>query len=154
MYDLYSSLNIILVIRSRRMRWAQHVACMGEIRNAYKLFVAKPEEKRKRGRTRHRWEDNIKTDLQQVGWGMDWVDVGQDRDRWRAFINAIMNLRVPYNAGYVTSWGRTSFSRTLLHGVSYDRMKDSCEITDQREWLICYVLQTPPPLIWTPLWLK
>ena len=68
---------------------------MGERRTAYRILVWKPEAKRPLGRTRHRWEDNIKLDLQAVGWGvMDWIDLARDRDRWRAFVNAVMNIRV------------------------------------------------------------
>jgi hypothetical protein len=73
------------------------------------------------GRPRHRREDNIKMDLQEVGWGgMDWINVAEDRDRWRALVNAVMYLRVSENAGnFLSSSGRFSFSgRTLLHGVS------------------------------------
>jgi len=83
-------------MKSRRIRWAGHVACMrrGE---AYIVFlVGKPEGKRPLGRPRRRWEDNIKMDLQEVGCrGMDWIDLAQDRDRWRALVNAVMNIRVP-----------------------------------------------------------
>ena len=62
----------------------------------YKVLVGKPEEKRPLGKPRHRWEDNIKMDLQEVGYGgMDWIDVAQDRDRWRAFVNAVMSIRIP-----------------------------------------------------------
>jgi len=78
------------------MRWAGHVARMGERRDLYRVLVGKPEEKRQLGRSRRRWEDNIKMDLQEVGCGgMDWVDLAQDRDRCRALVNAVMNLRVP-----------------------------------------------------------
>jgi len=83
--------------------------------------VGKPEGKRPLGRPRLRWEDNIKMDLQEVGCGgMDWIELAQDRDRWRADVNGVMNLRVPYNAGnFLTSWKPVSFSRTtLLLGVS------------------------------------
>jgi hypothetical protein len=121
LYALYSSPNIIRVIKSRRLRWAGHVARMGERRGAYRALVGKPEERRPLGRPKRRWEDNIKTDLREVGWGgIDWIDLAQDRDRWRALVNAVMNLRVPYNAGnFLSSSGRFSFSgRTLLHGVS------------------------------------
>jgi hypothetical protein len=93
--DLYSSPNIIRVIKSRRMRWAGHVAHMGEGRNAYWILVGRPEGRRPLGRPRLRWEDNIKIDLQEVGWrGMDWIDMAQDRDRWLPLC-AVMNLRVP-----------------------------------------------------------
>jgi hypothetical protein len=93
--DLYSSPNIIRVIKSRRMRWAGHVARMGDGRGAYRVLVRRPEGRRPLGRPRRRWEDNIKIDLQEVGWGgMDWIDMAQDRDRWRAIVNAVMNLGV------------------------------------------------------------
>jgi hypothetical protein len=69
---------------------------MGERRGAYRALVGKPEGKRPLGRPRHRWEDNIKMYLREVGWGgMDWINLAQDRDRWRAVVNAVMNLRVP-----------------------------------------------------------
>jgi hypothetical protein len=68
---------------------------MCEGRGAYRVLVERPEGKRPLGRPRRRWEDNIKMDLQQVGWGMDWIDMAQDRDRWRAVVSAVMNLRVP-----------------------------------------------------------
>jgi hypothetical protein len=94
--DLYSSPNIVRVIKSRRMRWAGHVARMGEGRGAYRVLVERPEGRRPFGRPRRRWEINIKMDLQEVGWrGMDWIDMAQDRDRWRALVIAVMNLRVP-----------------------------------------------------------
>ena len=69
---------------------------MGERRAAYRVLMWKPEGKRPLGRTRHRWEDNIKMDLQGVGWGvLDWIDLARDRDRWRELVNAVMNIRVP-----------------------------------------------------------
>ena len=78
------------------MRWAGHVAGMRERRGAYRVLVGKPEGKRPLGRPRHRWEDNIKMDFQEVGCGgTDWIDLAQDMDRWRALVNAVMNLRVP-----------------------------------------------------------
>jgi hypothetical protein len=96
LYALYSSPNIIRVIKPRRLRWAGHVARMGERRSAYRALVGKPEARRPLWRLRHRWEDNIKMDLQEVGWGgMDWMNLAQDRDRWRALLNAVMNLQVP-----------------------------------------------------------
>jgi hypothetical protein len=94
--DLYSSPTIVWVIKSRRMRWAGHVVRMGERRGAYRVLVGKPEGKRPLGSPRHRWEDKSKMDLQEVGdGGMDWIELAQDRDRWRAHVNAAMNLRVP-----------------------------------------------------------
>ena len=93
--DLYSSPNIVRVIKARRMRWAGHVARMGEDRGVYKVLVGKPEGRRPLGRRRHRWMDNIRTDLQEVGCGyMDWIELAQDRERWRTLVSAVMNLRV------------------------------------------------------------
>ena len=84
------------VKNSRRMRWARHVACMGEERGEYRILVGKSEGKRPLGRPRRRWEDNIEMDLEEVGCGgRDWIGLAQDRDRWRALVNAVMNLRVP-----------------------------------------------------------
>jgi len=94
--DLYYSTNIVRVIKSRRMRWAGHVARMGERRGVYRVLVGKPEGKRPLGRPRHRWEDKSKMDLQEVGCGgMDWIKLAQDRDRWQALVNAVMNIWVP-----------------------------------------------------------
>jgi len=94
--DLYCSSNIVRVIKSRRMRWAGYVARLGEGRGAYRVLVGKLEGKRPHGRTWRRWEDNIKLDLQEVGCGdMDWIELAQDRDRWWALMNAVMNIRVP-----------------------------------------------------------
>ncbi|KAJ4431604.1 hypothetical protein ANN_20203 [Periplaneta americana] len=96
LHVLYSSLDIIRNITSRRLRWAGHVARMGESRNAYRVLVGRPEGKRPLGRPRRRWEDNIKMDLREVGYDdRDWIDLAQDRDRWRAYVRAAMNLRVP-----------------------------------------------------------
>ena len=94
--DLYSSPNIVRVIKSRRMRWAGHVARMGEERGAYRVLVRKPEGKRPLGRPRRRWVDNIRMDLQEVGCGyVDWFGLAQDRDSWRTLVSTVMNLRVP-----------------------------------------------------------
>jgi hypothetical protein len=69
---------------------------MGEMRNAYRILVGKPEGKRQLGRPRRMWMDNIKIDLREIGWdGVDWINVAQDRDQWRALVNMVMNLRVP-----------------------------------------------------------
>jgi hypothetical protein len=79
------------LLKSRRMRWAGHVTQMGEKRNAYRLLVEKPGGRRPLGRPRRRW-----VDLVEVGWGdVDWIGLGEDRDRWRALVNAVLNLRVP-----------------------------------------------------------
>ena len=94
--DLYSSPNIVRVIKSIRLRWAEHVAHMGEDRGVYRVLVGKPEGKRPLLRPRRRWVDNIGMDLQEVGCGyMDWIGRAQDRDRWRTLVSAVMNLRVP-----------------------------------------------------------
>jgi hypothetical protein len=94
--DLYSLPNIVRVVKSRRMRWAGHVAHMRQDRGVYRVLVGKPEGKRPIGRPRHRWEDNIKTDLQEVGGGHgDWTELAQDRDRWRALVGMVRNFRVP-----------------------------------------------------------
>jgi len=103
--DLYYSPNIARVIKSKRMRWVGHVARMGERRGGYRILLRKPDGKRPLGRPRPRWEDNIQMDLQEVGCGgMDYIELAQDRDRWRALVNAVMNLQVPQNArNFLTS---------------------------------------------------
>jgi hypothetical protein len=94
--ELYSSPSIIRIIKSRRMRWAGHVARIGEKRNAYRLLLGKPEGKRPLGRPRRRWVDNIRMDVGEVRWGdLDWIGLVQDRNRWRALVNSVLNLRVP-----------------------------------------------------------
>ncbi|KAJ4442625.1 hypothetical protein ANN_04214 [Periplaneta americana] len=96
LHALYSSPVIIRNIKSRRLRWAGHVARMGESRNVYRVLVGRPEGKRRLGRPRRRWEDNIKMDLREVGYDdRDWINLAQDRDRWRAYVRAAMNLRAP-----------------------------------------------------------
>jgi hypothetical protein len=93
---LYSLPSIIRMIKSRRMRWAGHVARMGEKRNSYRLLVGKPEGKRPLGRLRRRWVDNIKMDLLEIVWGgVDWIGLAQGRGKWSALVNAVTNLRVP-----------------------------------------------------------
>jgi hypothetical protein len=95
-HNLYSSPSIIRIIKSRRMRWVGHVARMGEKRHMYRLLVGKPEGKRPLGRPRRRWMDNIKMDLLEIGLNaVDWIGLAQDRYRWRALVNSVMNLRVP-----------------------------------------------------------
>jgi hypothetical protein len=91
-HNLYSSPAITSQIKSRRMRWAGHMACMGEGRNMYRVLVGKPEGKRSLERPRCRWEDGIKMDLREVGWGaVEWIHLAQDRDHWWALVNAVMN---------------------------------------------------------------
>ncbi|KAJ4428123.1 hypothetical protein ANN_24137 [Periplaneta americana] len=96
LHALYSSSDIIRNIKSRRLRWAGHVARMGESRNAYRVLVGRPEGKRPLGRPRRRWEDNIKMDLRELGYDdREWINLAQDRDQWRAYVRTAMNLRVP-----------------------------------------------------------
>jgi hypothetical protein len=96
LHDLYSSPSIIRIIKSRRMRWVGHVARMGDKRNAYRLLVGKPEGKIPLGRPRCRCVDNIRMDLGEVGWSdVDWIDLAKDRNRRRAVVNSVLNLRVP-----------------------------------------------------------
>ena len=93
--SVYGLYGVARVIKSRRMRWAGHVARMGEERGMYRVLVGKPKGKRPLGRPRCRWVDNIRMDLQDVGCGyMDWIGLAQDRDRWWTLVSAVMNLRV------------------------------------------------------------
>jgi hypothetical protein len=94
--SLYSSPNIVRVIKSKRMRWVGHVAHMGEGRGVYGVLVGRPKSKRPLGRPRHRWEDNIKMDLREI-WidGVNWIQLAQDSVQWQAFVNIVMNLQVP-----------------------------------------------------------
>jgi hypothetical protein len=94
-HNLYSSPDIIRQMKSRRMRWARHVARMREGRNVYRVSVEKPQEKRPFGRPRHRWEEGTTVDLREIGsGGVEWIHLAQDRDCWWAVVNAVMNLRV------------------------------------------------------------
>jgi hypothetical protein len=94
--NLYSSPNVVWVKKSRRMRWAGHVERMGEGIGVYRVLVGKPEGRRPLGRLRHRWENNIRMDLREVGCGgVDWMELAQDRDKWRALVSVVMNLWVP-----------------------------------------------------------
>jgi hypothetical protein len=96
LHDLYFSPCIIGMIKARRMRWVGHVAPMAEVRGAYIILVGRPEGRRPMGRLRHRWEDNIKVDLWEIGFGdVDLIHLAQDRDKWRALVNTVVSLRVP-----------------------------------------------------------
>jgi hypothetical protein len=89
-----SSPNVVWAINSKRMRWAGNVAHVGKRRGVCRVLVRKPKGKRPLARPRHRWEDNIKVDIQEVVCGgMDWIELAQDRNRWRALVNVVMNLR-------------------------------------------------------------
>jgi hypothetical protein len=95
LHNLYSSPHTIGQIKSRRMRWAGHVARTREGRNVYRVLVGKPKGKRPLERPRHRWEDGIKMGLRETGLeGVKWIHLAQDRDRWWALLNVVMNLRV------------------------------------------------------------
>jgi hypothetical protein len=94
--DLYSLPNTVRMVKSRRMRWAGHVARMGEDRVVFRVLVGKPEGKRPLGKPRRRWEDNIKIDLREVGGGPgDWMELAQDRDSWRALVGTVRDFQVP-----------------------------------------------------------
>jgi len=94
--DLYSLPNIVRAVKLRRMKWAGHVARMGEGRGVHRFLVGKPEGKRPLGKPKRRWEGNIKMDLQEVGGSFgNWMKLAQDRDRWRALVSMVMNFRVP-----------------------------------------------------------
>jgi hypothetical protein len=119
-----SSSNIIRVIKPRRLSWTGHIARTVVMRVAYRILVGKLQGRRPLERPRRRCVDNIKIYLRDVGCGggggMDWIDRAQDRDRWRAFVNVVMNLQVSWNVGnFLSSWEPVSFSwRSLWHGVS------------------------------------
>jgi hypothetical protein len=94
LHGLYSSPSIIRVIKARRLRWAGHVVRMGEVRGAYNILIGRPEGRRPLGRPRRRWENNIKMDLREIGFGdVDWIHLAEDRDRWRALVNTVMSCR-------------------------------------------------------------
>jgi hypothetical protein len=94
--DLYSTPNIVRVIKWRRIRWAGHVARMGEEKGVYRILVGKPEGRRPLGRPRRRWVNNIRMGIHDVGCGyMEWIGLAQDRDTWRTLVSAVINLRVP-----------------------------------------------------------
>jgi hypothetical protein len=96
LYNLHSSSCTITIVKTMMIRWAEHVALTGEKRNAYRILVGKPEGKKPPGKSRHRWEVNIKMDLREIRWcGTDWIRLAQDREQWRALVNTVMNLRVP-----------------------------------------------------------
>jgi hypothetical protein len=96
LHGLYSSPGIVRVIKARRMSWVGHVERKGEARGAYNILVGRPEGRKPLVRPRRRWEDNIKMDLGEIGFGdVDWIHLAQDRDRWRALVNTVMSLRVP-----------------------------------------------------------
>jgi hypothetical protein len=108
LHGMYSSPSIVRVIKARRMRWAGHVERMGEMRGAYDILVGRPEGRRPLGRPRRRWEDNIKIDLREIGFGdVDWIHWAQDRDRWRALVNESVHLQ------------QISSSQVLLQFTSY-----------------------------------
>jgi hypothetical protein len=97
LHILYSSRNVIRQIESRRLKWARRVARTGEKRNVYKVLMRKSEVKRPLERPRRRWEDGIRIDVKEIGWGwggMEWIQLAQERDRWRALVNTVINLRV------------------------------------------------------------
>jgi transcription termination factor 2 len=94
--DLYSLPNIVRAVKSRRMRWAEHVARMGEERGVHRVLVGKSKGKRPLGRPRRRWKDNIKMALQKVGRARgDWIELAQDREGWPALVSTVKNFQVP-----------------------------------------------------------
>ena len=133
--DLYSSPNIIRVIKSRRMRWAGHVALWeeGEQNSCTHGLVVRREGNKLPGRPKRRREDNIKMDLQEMGWGMDWNDVAQDRSRWRVVVNAVMNLKFQKIAGNFMTEGLLAFQKGLwfvaLVRLDSVQFKQCCRVT-------------------------
>jgi hypothetical protein len=121
LHNLYCSPSVIRMMKSRRMRCTQNVVFLWAKRNANTNLMETPEGKRPLGRPRRRWEDNIKMDVREIGWdAMDWIDLAQDRDKWRAPVNTVMKIRVPQNIGkFLSSCATGGFSRrSQLHGVS------------------------------------
>jgi hypothetical protein len=118
--DLCSSTNIVRIIKLRRIGWAGYVARIRDRRGVYSVLVGEPQGRRPLRRPRRRWKDNIMMDLQEVGfWYVDWMELSQDRNRWRALVSTVMNFLVPENAGnFLTSCKPVNFSRrTLIHEV-------------------------------------
>jgi hypothetical protein len=115
LHSLYSSPNIVRVIKSRRMRWVGHVARMGQGRGVYRVLVGRPESKRPVGRPRRRWEDNIKMDLREIGIdGANWIRLAQDRVQWRAFVNTyIRHLKLHKNEGASVSCSKSRNKRFI-----------------------------------------
>jgi hypothetical protein len=96
LYDLYSLPNIVRMVKSRRMRWAEHVARVEEEKSVHRMLVGKLEGKRPLGRPRHRWDDNTKMELQKFGGGRgDWMELAQDRNTWRGLVGTVRDFRVP-----------------------------------------------------------
>jgi hypothetical protein len=106
--DLDSLPNTVRVVKSRRRRWVGHVARMGEGIGVHRVLVGKPDGKRPLRRPRRRWKDNNNMDFQEMGGCGDWMELAQDRDRWRALVSAVMNFRVPSNAENFLTSCRTS----------------------------------------------
>jgi hypothetical protein len=120
-YNLHSSLRRIRIIKSRKLSWAGHVARIVKDKNAYRILVGKPEGKRQLGRPRRKWENIIKMDLRNMGWGgVDWIDLAQHKEQWRPLVNMVMNIRVPLSVGKLLNRCATGgFSRRVqCPGVS------------------------------------
>jgi hypothetical protein len=123
----YSSPDINRQIRSSRMMWAGHVARVGEGRKLYRVLVGKPEGKRLLERPRRRQKDGIKMDLREIGWGcVEWIHLTQDRDRWRAVVNAVTNLRVQALRGWLVRFNEAK-CYTLFKFTSSQLQYERCE---------------------------
>ena len=115
LYKVHSTPNMIRMIKSRRITWEGHVIRVGRTEVAYRVLLGVTWKKEKTRKTWRRWEDDIKNESSRSGMENSWINLVQDRDRWRAPVNAVMNLWVPHNAGNsLTSWGSVSFSRVAL----------------------------------------